>query len=344
MTELFQLITIIFIVENVTLSVVRWFHICHPYSEIHYPARKIYSWLCFSSVFLIATIICPRGDVSWLYGMLFWSFHMPLTVSEMIVTYFPISKKNPNHKYLYLAGELLMLVGFVCTIAFERVLSDSTMYALLACVLILVCIAIITLNQRLNELRKIKRQYLLENYSNEEDYPIQPANVAFFTSFFVFIFPLIFCIFRSAPLYLCYCVGAIIVSPAVLLYFLHPHIHLNNIVRNHEAEGSLEQSVEELESDAAWISEKEAPFEENNKELYKILDEKLRHVIVDEKVYLDPHITLAQLAKIVGSNRTNVSQIISEHGGFYNVMNRRRLRMLRSIKLLILMLRWKKSP
>lgn len=324
MTSLYQIITLIFIVENVTLGIVRWFHMCHPYDQSHYPARKTYSWLCFSCIFLSCTIINPEQDFAWLYGTLFWSFHIPLVLSEIVLSYFHLKNNcSKIRKALYYLGEAVMVAGFALVLTNNANLPQEILKDSLVVIGVLSSVAIIHLVIRIVQLKAIRQQYLLENYSNEDDFPVRKANIIFLLIFILTLVTVTTCVFSYSPLSYSICLVLIIIlSPVVLIYFLHPHVNLKLEVVG------IDEVTEKDDVDPAVKFSSSAVLESQEDEFEKMkrLDEKLRHLIIDEKIYLNPHLTLADLAKMVGSNRTSVSQIIQEHGGFYNVMNRNRLK------------------
>lgn len=85
-----------------------------------------------------------------------------------------------------------------------------------------------------------------------------------------------------------------------------------------------------------WIEEpKEAPIGTvNNVIKYKLSEKrckeiecKLIRLIEKEKLFLDSHITIAQLAQKMGINRNYISETIvrSKHGSFYSLINSYRL-------------------
>lgn len=53
---------------------------------------------------------------------------------------------------------------------------------------------------------------------------------------------------------------------------------------------------------------------------------RLERCIEERKLYLDPYISLTQVAKTVGSNRTYVSNILAPFGGYRSFMNEFRLK------------------
>lgn len=53
---------------------------------------------------------------------------------------------------------------------------------------------------------------------------------------------------------------------------------------------------------------------------------RLRRCIEERKLYLDPYISISQVAKIVGSNRTYISEILAPEKGYKYFMNEYRLK------------------
>lgn len=56
------------------------------------------------------------------------------------------------------------------------------------------------------------------------------------------------------------------------------------------------------------------------------LYDRLERCIEDQKLYLDPYISLSQVSRIVGSNRTYISNILALRGGYKYYMNEYRLK------------------
>jgi AraC-like DNA-binding protein len=63
-------------------------------------------------------------------------------------------------------------------------------------------------------------------------------------------------------------------------------------------------------------------------ETLNTLSSLLDNLMEEKKPYLDLHITLNKIALLLGSNRTYLSKILAEHGGYYAYLNEFRIKHL----------------
>ena len=176
---LFSDACLVLIVAGLVCAVVRWFHMCSPYSDnekVYYPARRQMSLFFAMPVLLVPYVLMPSGPAVMTYAVSIWIIYISLAVSVLYRIYFRwelrgkfLWRKIVNWcELLWMAALLLVLV--VCPHFFsshERLIyNGSAVAGMLSTV-----VAVFTVSR----LKKDIDLYVNDNYSNPEDFPLNFA-------------------------------------------------------------------------------------------------------------------------------------------------------------------------
>lgn len=313
-----------FVTASVVVAAVRWFHMCKPYDskpDYYYPARPFVTgvWLC--ALALLPYVLHPESGDAWFLARVYF---LPVTLFHfvlLLLSYFgTIMEWKWWKAAMSVAGipvALALLVSLVLAIwPGEQIAGWSSacvfLYGLGSLVTVLCIVSSIIVYSQASRLDQ-------DNYSNPDDFPVKQA----LRWLFLFLTDMLLC-----------WVGVLLNSPAVLaavqlllaascVVFLISALHPN---RNRPV-GELEQA-EVSDPDAS--STDSSPVVLYKRVLSKQKQEEMLSTIITvvekQKAYLDPHLTLQDVADRCGYSRTYVAGLIkSELGGFFHYVNRLRL-------------------
>lgn len=300
----------VFIAIALAMAAVRWFHMCRPYDrnpKYYYPGRSFVAAVYLCSLTLLPYVLQPDSADAWFLARLYF---FPVTLYNFTILL-----------YAYFGGVMgwrkwhapLIVIGFpvsvslVAAVALTFVSGDQVavvfpwvMY-IVGTIITGVCFAVMWL-----VLRWAKR-FDEDEYSNPADFPV--------------VFARRWSVMVAVNMALCWA-GAVANSPVFLavlsLLFsgasvlfiitaLHPH-------RNRPVEEEVDASLEP--------ASKSAPPKKKQKE---ILDA-IHTVVVQQEAFLDPHLTIQDVADRSGYSRSYIAGLFkSEFGGFFPYINSLRL-------------------
>ncbi|MCF0160156.1 MAG: hypothetical protein HUJ99_05155, partial [Bacteroidaceae bacterium] len=156
-----------------------------------------------------------------------------------------------------------------------------------------------------------------DNYSNTEDFPIDFAKAALLGSLVLCLFTLPTLLIPNDTLL---SIGILVFSignVAFLIGCLHPH-------RNLAAEAN-KLKKEKTEEKAAKESMEAEPGKDSL--IIQALRPRIEKVFTEDKIYLNPNLTISDVARAIGSNRTYTSMVFrAEFGSFLIYVNNMRIR------------------
>lgn len=88
---LFSDACLVLIVAGLVCAVVRWFHMCPPYSDnekVYYPARRQMALFFALPVLLVPYVLMPSGPAVMTYAVSIWIIYISLAVSVLYRIYF----------------------------------------------------------------------------------------------------------------------------------------------------------------------------------------------------------------------------------------------------------------
>jgi AraC-like DNA-binding protein len=306
----------VFLTTTLVVAVVRWFHMCRPYdrkANYYYPGRPAVTVTFLSALVLLPYALHPESADAWylvrLYFLPVTQFHFCILLYSYFGNIMQWKKWKAHLRitgtlvHLILAAALLMAVwpGEQLETRISPLLARCMLYipgilCTVACSVTMTAVRILA--TRINE----------DEYSNPNDFPVAIARrwtlLIFLNTIFCWISVLLNNRDMMAVIMLLFSATAVI----WIISALHPH-------RNRPVE-------EEEETPAAEAARKRNV---SKKKMQEILSS-IHIVVVDQEAYLEPHLTIQDVADRSGYSRSYIAGIIkSEYGGFFDYINLLRL-------------------
>lgn len=310
----------VFLTTSLVVAAVRWFHMCRPYDQHashYYPGRPSVVMAYLSSLALLPYALHPENVDAWYLTRMFFLPFTLLGFSLLLFSYFGDFIQWKNWKWpmvavggpivLALIAALVMAIwpGEQLGVTVSPVLADCVLY-IPGSVATLCCFTSMTI------VRLLARNVSEDNFSNPEDFPVLQARrwtlLIFINLFFCWTAVLLGNQLVMAVVMILFSASSVI----FIISALHPH-------RTGPIE--LGDAAEEAEPE-----EEKAPKREvSTKKRLEILSS-IHVVVVEQQAYLEPHLTIQDVADRCGYSRSYIAGIIkSEHGGFFNYINNLRL-------------------
>ena len=304
-TELFcYTATLLLIFSGLTGAAIRWFHICSPFVErtdFYYPARKRVTAFYAGFILLIPYMLDVSSSDTWFLYKAFTIIYYPTGYSLILFRYFHdySPKSNRWFEISTIAAIIFLLSSASISLSGDHISRHLPIFGSIAIVIGINSMAIFFYS--VLWLRKLIKQYNEENFSNHQDFPLKFANKL--------IVPPIICeiIIWSV---------AIIDSPLIgainsLLFTVLLWISLLIILH-----------TQRKEEEIPTLLITENLKENSDNDLLARIDKALN----SDCLYLNPNLTLQQLAQAIGSNRSYVSQtIVENYGSFIRHINSLRI-------------------
>lgn len=305
----------VFVAVSLTVAAVRWFHMCRPYDRhpgYYYPGRPYVTFGYLLSLLLLPYVQSPDSADAWYLARLFF---LPVTLSHFTVLLYAYFGNVMQWKRwrvpMLVVGApvvLALLAAFVLAVwpgeqvgTVVPVLSWAVLYVL-GIIITGVCITAMAIVLRW------AGRFDKDDFSNPADFPVTAARR--------------WILLAVVNLTICW-VGAVAARPGLLaaimlllafssvlfiISALHPH-------RN--------RPVAEEESRA---DNPLAPAPEPSRKKPRELLQAIHSVVVEQEAYLDPHLTIQDVADRCGYGRSTLSGLFkAEFGGFFPYVNRLRL-------------------
>ena len=331
--HLFGLAAAVFITTGLVVAAVRWFHMCPPFDKnprYYYPGRPFVVGIYLNALVLIPYAIHPESADAWFLARIYF---FPVTLFHCIVllfSYFGIIMHWRQWRLpLFLVGgpvAFFLLAVLVLAVwpgeqfAMEGKATGYILYSLGA-ITTLACL--LALQLVLREARRID----MDEYSNPDDFPVVSARR--------------WMLLVMLNLVLCW-TGALsdsrVVLAAVMLLLAASALTFLITVLRPNRNRQLEDETAEVEAVAQLgLSPDPAPtpdpvpgepLYQRNLSFKKRLEilSAVTTVVEEQEAFLDPHLTLQQVAERSGYNRSYVAGLIkSELGGFFTYVNRLRI-------------------
>ena len=300
-------------------AAVRWFHMCKPFNSApryYYPGRPYVTGVFLSSILIIPYIINPESADAWYLARI---FILPTTIFHYIIlqfSYFGSVMQWRRWKAPVLLTALPVFLGVVPAEILTFVPGDQigtiinpalaswTLYSIGA-IETLVCIASMVVVLLWAE------RYDADEFSNRADFPVVFARRWMFLVFFNQLFVWTAALTNSQLMVAITMLLLALSSIIFIISALHPN-------RNRPV------GDKEVPEDAPKI-ERAYQRTLSNKTHQEILAAILT-VVVEQRAYLEPHLTIQDVADRCGYNRSYVAGIFKgEFNGFFNYINTLRL-------------------
>ena len=306
--------TTAFIAVSLVIAVVRWFHMCRPYDrkpDYYYPGRPFVVGIYLNSLILLPYVLHPESPDAWYLVRIYF---LPVTLFHftiMLFAYFGKVMKWDKWRmpmlFVSLPLILIQLAAFVMAVmpgnqvgSVNPKLSWAVLYV--AGILVSsICLVALTL------VMVWAGQSDADDFSNRNDFPVVSARR--WVGLVALNGSLCWIAVLSASQAMMAVVMMLFASSSVVFITTALHPHRGRPV---EDEPVGEEPVSR---------EPEPPSRKQQSAL-----EAIHIVMVEQKAYLDAHLTIQDVANRSGYSRSALSSLFRAHlGGFFNYVNRLRV-------------------
>ena len=319
------LATAFYIATNLVFAAVRWFHICRPYDkdpDYYFPGRKAACLTALASLVLIPYALHPHSPSAWLVAKAYFLPAELYFLTVLLLSYFGnIMQWKKWKRPAWLAG-VPGLAGLVLAPLFAGLfqrwgigsfrLANGVIFGLGA-VMTVICLLAVWMVYRW------ARTVNDEEYSNPNDYPAAFARRNVYRMLLTVVLLWVAALADSRTVMALLELFLSGFSTVLLIVILKPHRHLAG-----------EQQPAEVPAQPA----PEAPTVSTTELYNRTLSESkaltilsaISEVVVEQQAFLDPHLTIQDVADRAGYNRTYIAGLFkTELGGFFNFINGLRL-------------------
>ncbi|MBR5923978.1 MAG: helix-turn-helix transcriptional regulator [Bacteroidales bacterium] len=307
------LATVVFITTGLVIAAVRWFHLCRPFDrnpQYYYPGRPFVVGVYLCALALLPYALQPDSPDAWHLAQMYF---LPVTLYHFTILLFAYFGSVMQWRKWRIP---MMIIGFPVVVALAGAVllaiipgnqvgrvSDVNLY-LLGTVMTGICITAIWV------VLSWAGRFDKDEFSNPADYPVT------FARRWVAMIVVNIALCWAGALAESRVLMAIIMllfatsSVVFIITALHPH-------RNRP----MEEEEKLPEEDTTAVYNRSLPRKRREEILAAI-----RTVVEEQEAFLDPHLTLQDVAERSGYNRSYISGLIkAEMGGFFAYVNRLRL-------------------
>lgn len=327
----------VFIFGSLFCAVTRWGHMCRPYdrrADYFYPSRRMVTLTYLTALCLLPYVFHWRSPDTWLFVRVFFLIYMPVFASMIFRNYF-FSGRQWRWLRLVVFGVLpclFLLVLFIfacrggdCLMRWR----DGLIIPITETVCVLLAGYLVYTTFWL--MRRI-HYYLHGEYSNDEDFPIRFAKGVVFIPLLMLLITWGVYLADNRWLLGCFYLLVTVVAFGILLVILHPQRTGARLVEQ-EMELVTDRVIQENET---MVSDemKEAMAEPSrdsgsaSSDVLDRLERELRVLVEEGELFLNPNLTMTELAVQLKTNRSYLSQVFRNrfHSFFYGYINRLRIR------------------
>ena len=298
-------------------AAVRWFHMCRPYNRnprYYYPGRPFLTATWLSSLMLLPYVLCPDSPDAWFLVRFFFLPVVLYHFALLLFSYFGTVMEWKKWQGPVMIMGLPVVLGLVAAVVLSIWPGEQLDGMLLPSVVLYVLGALITFFClfSMGVVWIWARRFDPDDFSNPSDFPVTQAR----RWLLIIVVNMVLCwtgVMLNNPAVLAVIQVLIAVSCVVfVISALHPN-------RNRPLEGPAPETKSVNPSPA----ETHRPLPKRKQA--EILSA-IRAVVEDQQAFLDPHLTLQDVASRCGYSRTYISALVKEQlGGFVNYVNRFRL-------------------
>ena len=334
-TYFYGLAATVFLTASLVIAAVRWFHVCKPYDRnpgYYYPGRPFVIAVYLNAIFLIPYILHPEDPDAWYLVRIYF---LPVTLLHFTILMFSyfggimqwgkwrgpmIIIEVPVFLVLVVIFCLSLLPNFHIEDKLSHLLCDYILFAL-GTVVTLFCLTAMFL------VVKWSKSIGEDDYSNTADFPVVAAK----RWLLLVIVNIALCwigAVSESKMVLALCMLLFAVSSVIfIISALHPH---RRGLAEEEDGNEDAKDVGFENNDGAGDLKDTGSGRIYSRTISRQKKEEIlaaiRTVVEEQGAYLDPHLTLQDVADRSGYNRTYISGLIkSEYGSFFSYVNRRRL-------------------
>lgn len=317
-TILYFSVALLHLFSVLYFAAIRWFHVCAPYRDepdYYYPARKSLSLMCLFVLVELPYVLCPNSYVCFLSACIVLAWNYPLAAALVCGNYFRMMKQYVSLQVL--VGVILVVEAcFACAVIF------SPSFCLHYSTYIIIVIATISfllytvLGVACYVLFRMLRAECMDQYSDASQFPVRMGYVALLSMLIIFVMTFLPLLTQSR--------ASLAIVQAILIVW-----HIVFLIR------ILHSQIVPLDEDvlADGVGEVVATdLEQNEQEGVlcaspdEVLCRRIEEVMEAKQLYLDAHFTAVELADILGTNRTYLTNAIkTKYENFYHLINSYRL-------------------
>lgn len=341
-----------YILSSVFFSAVRYFHVCNEYqtdTDYHFPDRKMACVFYLFPLLLIPYTLWPSDKESWLFVKGYYLIMHPWFCSVLLFNYFGKVKawykwkKSAQYMSILLLLALFAMAGVAAWPGTQ--LDDAWLHFCSAGIWGLTAITVAYCGLTVYIIRKWMAMQRDDDYSNPTDFPSHYASR-------VIVIPLL----HTLPVWAVAIADSqmgmaalqsllVVFNVIFLIYVLHTH--RANIIQDNEEDNDIDNDSEDADSEdnnsvvadgednnsedadgEESISEDVSDSDGKNARDYKteLIKQQIHKAVVEDKLFLKPHLTLEDVASQCRYGRTYLSKVFKQElGGFFNYVNELRL-------------------
>ena len=321
---------------SVICAIVRWAHMCHPYSEdgnYFYPARKQLTFFYAGVVLQFPYFLSPADDGVWCYIRLLGMMYYPMCLSLLYSRYFHGRRLAGRKSGLFFGIPMLLIAALLLLLLTGRGIWIVDQYGWLQYA---VCALSVGMTWRLSRIMKAIyrsiRMFHLQNYSAEEDFPYRFAGKMI--SLPLVWIAMVWCIFVTGSRELKFVIDVVMAtwSVLVLCIVLHPQrvgrpaaldeqVHLikeEEIRQADEYACTTDGSTEASEAEAS-----NAPFMAADTADDEVVQAVLAVIL---RKYKEQHLLKSEVLAEIDKGMMAPASRFMARVGYYNLINMFRLR------------------
>lgn len=327
----YSLASFAFILMGVFFSTVRWFHVCMPYQkqkDYYYPDRFLLTVFFLLPLLTFPYVLNPAGSGVWLLMKSFFPLTHLYVCAVLILNYFGTVKSwNKWKHWAYLMGVpiALLLLALFLNAVFDGVLDDDHQQILYWATVIVGALASAFCFYSIIKLMQWLKQFKESDYlSNPEDFPTVFAKKIVIIPIIEFVMVWGVFFFDSKMAMVLLNVIYVVLGIIFLLSVLHTHRKkspsswIDGEVLPPACNGDLtaDNETSSTVDDASGLSG----------EKVSVIIGEIKAYVEGEKQFLNPHLSIVDVAEHCGYGRTYVSKVLTkELGGFFSYVNALRL-------------------
>ncbi len=316
-----------YVITCLVVASVRWFHMCRPYDRnprYYYPGRRAATLIYLSALFIVPYVIYPDSHLAWL---LVRAYFLPVDLyflTILLLSYFGGVKQWKSWRIPIWALGIIAGLSLLAAIAWtnseaDKWISDIIEYIIIGTGVIMT----LACEWAVFVVMKWAREANDEDYSNPKDFPVNFARktvaLLHITVILLWATAISYSKTAMAGLHLFMSVAAVL----LLIAALHPHRHGSPL----EELDNQDSGVDKTRKKGKTAGRKTAYYSRNisDGKVQEIIDA-IRVVVEQREAFLEPHLTMQDVADRTGYNRTYVAAVFKNHlGGFFTYVNTLRL-------------------
>lgn len=345
-------------------AAVRWFHVCPGAKEkksYYYPDRKIATLFYAVPIILLPYILNPASQASWMLVKGYYPLTHFFYCAVLLFNYFGKVRQWRRWHTSGIAASVLVSIATALLLAValmpECKITEDLEHTFNFIIIVIGLLMTIYSGVAIWQVWQWIREYSTDNFSNTDDFPLSYARGVIIIPMLhaLLIWPIVL---LDSPKWLATIQLLLAVFNIIFLISVLPSQRKGNLLEqmiedNHEAgiEEAKEQTMpteeevkncppqlatavtEKRPDDAVDVSssnettkQRRKPREIPDLTRRKII-EGIEQALTRQQLFLNPHLTLGDVAEVCGYGQTYVSKVFKEkYGGFYDHINMLRFR------------------